>query len=117
MAELDQAERERQSRLLAATAYFFAAFGGLFLLLYRREDRFVRFHALQAVLATVAFSLAGFLLWVMGNLPLLGFLYSYLLRLYLVLLFAYWLFLIHRAWKGDRHHIPYLGRFVDREFD
>jgi uncharacterized membrane protein len=110
-------EGNKESRLLAALAYFLAALTGLFLVLYRREDRFVRFHALQAILGSVVFTLFGFLLWILGNLPIIGFLYVYLLKLYLLGLFLCWLFLMSRAWKGEKYLLPYLGRFIERELE
>ena len=107
---------ETQSRALAALAYFLPAFSGLVLLVWKRDDRYVRFHALQAVGATVVFFAAGFVLWALAGFPILGFLYAYLLRLYLFVLFVYWLFLMVRAWRGERYCIPYLGRLIEREF-
>ena len=106
---------DASGRALAVLAYFLAAFSGLFLLVWKRDDRFVRFHALQAVAATLVFFAAGFLLWALAGFPILGFLYAYLLKLYLFALFLYWLFLMYRAWRGDWYRIPYLGRLLERE--
>ena len=108
--------RDDESRLLGALSYFLVAVSGICLLLWKREDRFVRFHALQAVVSTAVFFAIGFLLWTLSGLPIFGFLYAYLLRLYLFALFLYWIFVMFRAWKGDRYRIPYIGRLVEREF-
>lgn len=103
------------ARQLAAAAYFLVGVSGLFLLAWRRDDPFVRFHALQSVLATVAGVLLGLILRTLGLLPIIGFLYLYLLKVYLFFIFLYWLYLMVRAWQGDRYKIPYLGRFADRQ--
>src|SRR5512140_994033 len=108
---------EPGSRALGVLAYFLVALSGVCLLVLRREDRFVRFHSLQAVGGTIVFFAIGFVLWALAGFPIFGFLYAYLLRVYLVALFFYWLFLMHRAWRGDFYRIPYLGRFIEREFD
>jgi uncharacterized membrane protein len=105
------------SRILAALAYFLVAFSGLFLLVWKREDRFVRFHSLQAVVGTLTFLGLGAVLWLLGSIPLFGFLYAYLLRVYMLVLFAYWLFLMLRAWQGDMYRIPFIGRLVERQMD
>lgn len=102
---------------MAACAYSLVALSGVFLFVWKREDPFVRFHALQAVLATLAFMAIGFLLWILGNFPVFGFLYVYLLRVYSFVLFLYWLYVMFRAWQGDRYRIPYIGRLVEREFE
>ena len=103
------------SRWLGALAYFIAGVTGLFLLIVRRDDDFIRFHALQSVLATLAFFLGGLLLRILGNLPIIGWLYDFLYVVYSLLLFFYWLFLMFRAFQGDRYRIPYLGRIVERQ--
>ncbi len=108
---------DRESRILAALAYFLVALSGLFLFVWRHDDRFVRFHALQAIVATVVFFGFGFVLWTLGSFPIFGFLYAYLLRLYLFVVFVYWLFLMVQAWRGERHHIPWIGRFIERSFE
>ena len=104
-----------ESRVLAAVAYFLVALSGVFLFVWRREDRFVRFHALQSILGTAVFWGIGFVLWILGSFPIFGFLYAYLLKLYLLGVFFYWLFLMFRAWQGHRCRIPYLGRFIERQ--
>jgi uncharacterized membrane protein len=108
---------DRESRRLAALAYFLVVFSGLLLLFWRREDRFVRFHALQSVLGSALFFLLGFVLWALGSFPVIGFLYVYLHKVYLLGVFLLWLFLMYRAWNGERYRIPYLGTWIEREFD
>jgi uncharacterized membrane protein len=110
-------EQGSSSRILAASAYFLVALSGLFLLVWKRDDRFVRFHSLQAVVATVVFMFLGTLLWLLGNFPIFGFLYAYLLKLYTLTLFLYWLFLMFRAWQGDMYMIPFIGNLVKRQLD
>ena len=116
-AERAAPEENPESRRLGALAYFMVALSGVVLLFWRFDDRFVRFHSLQAVSATVVFFVVGLLLWSLGSFPFFGFLYSYLYRLYLVLLFLYWLFLMLSAGLGYRYRIPYIGRFVERQMD
>ena len=72
---------ESRSRMLATAAYALAGFSGLVLLVWRREDRFVQFHALQSVAATVVALALAAALWILSYFPLLGFLYGMLLRL------------------------------------
>jgi uncharacterized membrane protein len=108
---------DRERRQLGALAYFLVILSGLFLLVVKRQDRFVRFHALQSILGTVVFFLIGFVLWALESLPFFGFLYVYLHRLYLLALFLYWLYLMFRAWRGDRYRIPYVADLIEREFE
>jgi uncharacterized membrane protein len=114
-SQIPEEPSEERSHALGALAYFFLALSGLVLLAVKRDDPFVRFHALQSVLATVAFFFAGLVLRALGWFPVFGFLYLYLYKLYLILVFVYWLFLIVRAYRGDRYKIPYLGDVAERQ--
>ena len=100
------------SRQLAAFSYFFVALSGMIVLIWKRDDDFVRFHALQSILATFAFLGFGILMKLLSALPLIGFLYRYLYEFYLVGLFVYWLYLMVRSYRGDRTEVPYLGTIV-----
>lgn len=104
-----------RSRLHGALAYFFGAFSGVVLLVLRREDRFVQFHSLQSIAATVVALILGGLLWLFSFFPLLGFLYGMALGFYKFLLLLLWLYLLLSAYRGHRTRIPYLGRWAERQ--
>lgn len=104
-----------RSKTYAMAAYALAGFSGLVLLVLRREDRFVQFHALQSVGATVVALALAAALWIFSFFPLLGFLYGMLLRLLQVVLFVLWLFLLWQAHQGNWFRLPYLGRWVERQ--
>ena len=72
---------DSHSRLLAALAYVLAGFSGLVLLVLKRDDRFIQFHALQSIVATVVALGTAAVLWLLSFFPLLGFLYGMLLHL------------------------------------
>lgn len=111
-----QAEKpDPRSRLHAALAYVLAGFSGLILLVLRREDRFVQFHALQSIAATVVALALALVLWLLSYFPLLGFLYGMLLRLLQIGLFLLWLFLLWQAYQGRWFRIPYLGDWAQRQ--
>lgn len=106
---------ESRSRMLATAAYALAGFSGLVLLVWRREDRFVQFHALQSVAATVVALALAAALWILSYFPLLGFLYGMLLRLLQIALFFLWLVLLWQAYRGSWFRLPLLGRWVERQ--
>lgn len=101
------------SRQVAAFSYSFVAISGLVALAWKRDDDFVRFHALQSILATFAFLGFGLLLRLLSGFPLIGFLYRYLFDFFLLGLFGYWIYLMFRTYRGDRVHVPYLGPIVE----
>lgn len=104
-----------RSRILAALAYALGGFTGVILLALRREDRFVQFHALQSIGATVVALGVSAILWLFSNFPLLGFLYAMLFRLYQIFLFILWLGLLWNAYRGRWSRLPGIGRWAEKE--
>ncbi len=103
------------SRAHAVLAYALAGFSGVILLVLRREDRFVQFHALQSIGATVVAFFIAALLWLLSYFPLLGFLYAILLRLFQVVLFILWIYVLWQAWRGRWFRIPKIGEWAERQ--
>jgi uncharacterized membrane protein len=103
------------SRQAAASAYFLVALSGFLVLAWKRDSGFVRFHALQSIVGTFAFVGLGLVLKLLAYFPIIGFLYAYLFHIYLVGLFVFWLFLMVKAFRGERYRIPYLGAIVERQ--
>ena len=97
--------------LWGAAAYFLGAVGAVVVLLVRK-DSFSRFHAVQSIVATVALFLMGLLLKALAYLPIFGFLYGFLFRVFQLGVFILWLFLMFQAWRGERQKLPYISRWA-----
>ena len=103
--------------LLAYALLFITAILFLTLEPYK-NDKFVRFHAFQAIF----FSVAAFGLWVVLSVlsSALGLVLSGLMGLFLALigsliplsLMLYWIFLMHKAYHNERYMIPLVGRLA-----
>ncbi len=97
-----------------ALAYFLGALTGILFLVIDKERPFVRFHAMQSILLTVAavaLSIVLFILSVaLGALPLIGWLISVLLSLVIWIGgFVLWIYLMYRAYQGDEWQLPIVG--------
>jgi uncharacterized membrane protein len=103
------------SRAQAVLAYALGGFSGVVLLVLRREDRFVQFHSLQSIGATVVAFFIAALLWLLSYFPLLGFLYAILLRVFQAGLFVLWICLLWQAWQGRWFRIPRIGAWAERQ--
>jgi len=108
--------------LAAALAYALGIITGvLFLVLGPyKNDRFVRFHAMQSILFTaacVAFSIAWIILWgilfsISGYLALV----AVPLRLLISLgIFVFWLFLMYQAYSRREFRIPIIGAIAAKQ--
>lgn len=94
--------------MAGALAYGLGWITGLALLLTERDNRFVRFHAMQS---TIVFGVLCALWFVGLSIPLLGWLISFILipPLSAVL----WLLLMFKAYQGDRFKLPFAGDIAE----
>lgn len=103
--------------LAGALAYLLGALTGILFLIIDRDRPFIRFHAVQSILLSVAgFALAlviGILSLVLGAIPVIGWLVSVLLSLGLWIgAFVLWVYLMYRAYRGDEWEVPVVGPYA-----
>jgi uncharacterized membrane protein len=92
------------ANLAAALSYLVGFVSGIVFLVIEKENRFVRFHALQSVLAFGAITL----LWVLLNaVPLLGFVLGVLVIIPGSAII--WLVLMFKAYQGEEFKLPIVG--------
>ena len=97
------------ANVVATLAYFLGWISGAILLVTERQNRFVRFHALQSVIVFGILSLAWFLFL---SIPLLGWLISFILIPPVSAIV--WLLLMFKAYQGERFKLPFAGDIADR---
>ena len=99
--------------IAAALSYLLGPITGIFVLVMERENKFVRFHALQS---TLWFLFMWIIIWVIGfvtGLPLIGILLGIVLWqvrfLWRLVLISSKLFLMFRAATGSEFKLPFVG--------
>jgi len=99
--------------LVAALSYLFGAFSGILVFILERENKFVRFHALQSTLWFLMLWTAGWILGMVASLPLIGFVLGLVISPVLwigtILNFASKVFMILQAYQGKTFKIPIIG--------
>ena len=93
----------RNNRALAGLAYFWIF--ALVPLLIKKDSPYAQFHAKQGVVL----ALAWFLVWVVGIIPILGWLIFFFGS---IILLVVNLMAIIKAWNGEEWKIPYLYDYV-----
>jgi len=95
--------------LAGLLCYVFGFITGVIFLLIEKDNRFVRFHALQSIFVSVAI----FVLNIALNLiPFLGFLLSSLL---MIAALVVWIVLMVKAYQGQRFKLPIIGDMVEKQ--
>lgn len=103
----------------AALSYLAWWVSGLLFFLVERENRFVKFHAAQALVGLGAAWAAGFTMWVFafGALFVSAAAFKFLLYASYVAWLSgliAWAVCIVRAWKGEEFELPWAGQVARR---
>jgi uncharacterized membrane protein len=95
------------ANLAAALSYLVGFVTGVIFLLVEKENRFVRFHAMQSTLLFAGIVVIDILLQIV---PLLG----ALVVIFLVVPASavLWLFLMYKAYQGDEYKLPFVGEIA-----
>ncbi len=88
-----------------ALCYVLGFLSGIFFLLTEKENKFVRFHAMQSTMVFL-----GITLFMM--IPFLGWMLSVFLAPLSLLL---WLFLMYKAYQGEKFKLPVIGDLVEKQ--
>lgn len=93
--------------IVAVLCYAFGWLGGVIFLILEKENRLIRFHALQS-LAT--FLTLFFLSIVAGFIPFLGWIIAIFITPVSIFL---WFFLMYKAYRGEKYKLPLIGNWVE----
>jgi len=114
---MDGDSRRPQANVIAALTYLLGFVTGLIFLYLEpyNQDEFIRFHARQSIGFSVAWFAIGVVFGVfIAVLPHgLGSFLSFILTLIDIALAVFWVFLMYKAYNGERYRIPELADIVD----
>jgi uncharacterized membrane protein len=95
------------ANVAAALSYLVGFVTGVIFLLVEKDNKFVRFHAMQSTLFFLGVVLVDVLL---GQIPILGPLL--VIFLLIPLSAVVWLLLMYNAYQGDDFKLPLVGRWA-----
>ena len=96
-----------EANVAAALTYLVGFVTGIIFLVVEKEDRFVRFHAMQSTLLFIGLVLLNVVLNVV---PFLGFLLSVFVLLPASAVL--WLLLMFKAYQGEEFKLPLVGQMA-----
>jgi uncharacterized membrane protein len=97
-----------EENIAGLLCYVLGWISGLVFFLIEKENKFVRFHALQSIIVFGVLFLAGFIL---GWIPLIGWLIKWLIW---VLAFVLWIVLMVKAYQGQKYKLPWAGNLAEK---
>jgi uncharacterized membrane protein len=112
-----------EGNVAGALCYFLGLLSGLIFWVAETQSRFVRFHAMQAMLLSVvwiAILIAYMAIWnLLYALPIVGVIAGVFGTIgYAAIVLAWvaaWLYCMFKAFQGERFKLPYLGEFAEKQ--
>ncbi len=95
--------------LEALLCYSLGWITGIVFLIVEKENKFVRFHAMQSIATFLPIFIA---MTIVNILPILGQLIALLLIVFSMVL---WIVLMYEAYKGNKFKLPYAGDFAEKQ--
>ncbi len=82
---------------------------GIIFLILEKDNRFVRFHAVQSIAASVTLTVAFIILMFI---PLIGWILLWILD---IAAFIMWIVLMLKAYRGEQYKLPVFGNFAESQ--
>jgi len=91
-------------------AYLLGIVGGIVFYAISK-DSYVRFHAMQSILFTIAMAVLYFVLFFLGLILPAIWIISWILYL---AIFALWILLLVKSYQGERYKLPIIGDMAEK---
>jgi len=82
---------------------------GLVFILIEKENKFVRFHAMQSIIVFGAITVASI---IFNLIPFIGWFLGVLLS---ILALVLWIILMVKAYQGDKYKLPWAGELAEKQ--
>lgn len=97
-----------QANVAALLSYLLGVITGVIFYLIEKENKFVRFHAIQSSITFGALLVLGI---VLGFLPVIGVMFMPILGIAEIIL---WIFLMIKAYQGEKFKLPVVGDMAEK---
>lgn len=95
------------ANLAAALSYVFGWVSGLIFFLLEKENKFLRFHAMQSIL----FAAAGTIIMIVFGITIVG---AFLIPIIGLIFFVVWIVLIVKSFSGEQFRLPVIGDMAEK---
>ena len=93
-----------------ALSYFLGFITGILFLVIEKDNKFVRFHAMQSIIISV---LLFVIVMILGIIPLFWLMLPFVWLLELIL----WLLLMFKAYQGEKFKLPVIGDIAEQQMN
>ncbi|GAI21121.1 unnamed protein product [marine sediment metagenome] len=105
-----------EPKIAVLLAYLFSWLGGLIIWLIEKENKFVKWNALQALILGIIEAIIVILMIIFGWIPFIGWLFVVIGWLALVAILVAVIIAIVKAFSGETFRIPGISSLTDKYF-
>ena len=103
-----------EPNIAGALSYFCGWVTGLIFFLMEKENKFVRFHAMQSLILSGVFIVLYIALSILGNIPFLGWLTLFAYPVLGILGLIVWILMMVKAYQGEKFKLPVIGDIAEK---
>ncbi|MBI4744413.1 MAG: DUF4870 domain-containing protein [Actinobacteria bacterium] len=109
-------------RLAGLLCYVLGWISGLIFYVIEKDNKFVRFHAMQSILLSVGWFVIYIGIFIItsiaGAVPYLGFIFNVIMGLVNLVIglgaFVLWIFMMVKAYNGEKYKLPLIGDMAEK---
>jgi uncharacterized membrane protein len=88
---------------------------GLVFILIEKENKFVRFHAIQSIVVFGSITVVSIVLSILAVIPWIGLIFAILGWIIYLLAVVLWIVLMVKAYQGAMFKLPWAGNFAEEK--
>ena len=112
---MDKTSTGLQENVAGLLAYVLGWVSGLVFILIEKENKFVRFHAMQSIIVFGAITVINILLYILWVIPVVGWIFGTIIATIMwVLAIVLWIILMVKAYQGERFKLPIAGDMAEK---
>ena len=104
-----------EANVAGLLCYVLGWISGLVFILIEKENKFVRFHAMQSIVTFGAITVVSIALSILGLIPFIGVVFDIINVIIGVLAFVLWIILMVKAAQGTMYKLPWAGNFAEKQ--
>ena len=104
-----------EENITGVLCYVLGWLTGIIFLVLEKENKFVRFHAIQAIATFLPLSVIVWVIAFIPPLPFLPFIGVVISSLIWILSLILWLILMFKAYQGEMYKLPIVGEFAKKQ--
>ena len=105
--EANQTDTGLQENIAGLLCYVLGWISGIIFLIIEKQNKFVRFHAVQSIVVFGAYTIISI---AFGWIPIFGWILNTILG---IAAFIIWIVLMHKAYKGVKYKVPMAGDIIE----